>query len=955
VLPRLIELLFPARQGERRLTAILFIHGLLVVGTFVAGRTVRDSLFLAHSDQEGLAWMYVLSSIAVAGVGLAYRPFAVRLRRERVAVGSSIIFAALFMVFWFLEPGHRTWVYAALYIYVEALGAIAVMQFWMLVNDLFHSREARRLYGVIGAGGTASNIVAGFATMKIAASLGARALLVLCALLSLGAAASAWIAGSSGQDRIVERTIGGQLSGRARPSALIESAHLRWIALLTVITFFTTTLVDFQFKVAAGAQLHGDELAVYFGKFYLVIGSLTLLLQLFGTSELLKRGGVVGALALLPVSLATGSLGMILLPGLGTAAASKGADALLRYSINEPATQILYLPVAPQLRVAAKAFIEGMVKPTAIALCGLALVAYCQYLRINPAYLAWGGLALALAWAAVVSGLRPRYLRSLEGSLRQRRLNLDVGALRTQDGTAKQVLSQVLREGDPSEVLHALQLLPQLEDLDLDHQVEFLLEHTLPEIRIASLEYFRRRETMRFANSIFRRFEDPDAKVRAAAVGAFCAIGRDRAVKNVRPFLSDVDPDVRGAAITGMIRFGGLDGVLAAGEALKLLLNDPEPQMRETAARVLGAVGVKTFYPPILELMKDPDRGVRRQAIWAAGQLQSPELATALISCCGEKESGREASDALVCFGAGVIPRLAKVLDSTLEDPAARRGAAMVLGRIGGTDALEAVLGQINAEQEDLRTEVHRSLARAGRRVRLGSPQRKRVRDGLLAEVQRAYQLLLNAEVLELGASATSQMPYSGPKAASALLSSALVDKLVQTERRIFMLLGVLHSDPIIEPIRAGIQDPGTLDGSRRRANAIELLENILSKPLRRVILPLFDDLARVEKIRAASDLLTLTQRSPPETVVGLCRDQMAWVRACAIYYAAEHQMTGVTEALIEACRDAHPIVRETALLGCARLAPKRAQEIAQALLQDEAPMVRRRATLMAGYELAIG
>ena len=73
MLPRLIELLFPARQGERRLTAILFIHGLLVVGTFVAGRTVRDSLFLAHSDQEGLAWMYVLSSIAVAGVGLAYR------------------------------------------------------------------------------------------------------------------------------------------------------------------------------------------------------------------------------------------------------------------------------------------------------------------------------------------------------------------------------------------------------------------------------------------------------------------------------------------------------------------------------------------------------------------------------------------------------------------------------------------------------------------------------------------------------------------------------------------------------------------------------------------------------------------------------------------------------------------------------------------------------------------
>ena len=84
-------------------------------------------------------------------------------------------------------------------------------------------------------------------------------------------------------------------------------------------------------------------------------------------------------------------------------------------------------------------------------------------------------------------------------------------------------------------------------------------------------------------------------------------------------------------------------------------------------------------------------------------------------------------------------------------------------------------------------------------------------------------------------------------------------------------------------------------------------------------------------------------------------RDQIAWVRACAIYYAAEHQITGVAEVAVEACRDANPIVRETALLGCARLAPQRAKEIAQALLNDEAAMVRSRASSMAGYELAVG
>src|SRR5262249_60653409 len=101
-----------------------------------------------------------------------------------------------------------------------AMGAIAMRRFWMLVNALVHCREARRLCGVIGAGGTASNIVAGFATMKIAAALGSRALLVLCALLSLGAAASAWVAGSLGQDRIAARRTEGRRLRRARAPAL---------------------------------------------------------------------------------------------------------------------------------------------------------------------------------------------------------------------------------------------------------------------------------------------------------------------------------------------------------------------------------------------------------------------------------------------------------------------------------------------------------------------------------------------------------------------------------------------------------------------------------------------------------------------------------------------------------------------------------------------------------------
>jgi len=184
------------------------------------------------------------------------------------------------------------------------------------------------------------------------------------------------------------------------------------------------------------------------------------------------------------------------------------------------------------------------------------------------------------------------------------------------------------------------------------------------------------------------------------------------------------------------------------------------------------------------------------------------------------------------------------------------------------------------------------------------------------------------------------------PISADALLASALADKLAQTERRIFMLLAVLHVDTDIGQIHARIREATDTESTRRRANAIELLENVLSKPVRRIVLPLLDDMPRKQKIRAFAYLLTSSSRL--ETVVALCRDDMAWVRACAIYYVAEHQLAAAAEAVIAAIRDPSPIVRESALACCYRIAPGRAREIADPLLRDEAPMVRGRAMLIA-------
>ena len=161
MLLRILEMLLPVRRGERKLTAALFFHSLFAVGAFLTGRSVRDALFLAHGDRSALPLMYVASAIAVTVAGLLYGRLAIRVRRDVMALGSASAFSLLFTVLWLLERGHSTWVYSLIYVSVEVMGALCLVQFWTLANELFNAQEAKRLYAIIGAGGTFANILIG--------------------------------------------------------------------------------------------------------------------------------------------------------------------------------------------------------------------------------------------------------------------------------------------------------------------------------------------------------------------------------------------------------------------------------------------------------------------------------------------------------------------------------------------------------------------------------------------------------------------------------------------------------------------------------------------------------------------------------------------------------------------------------------------------------------------------
>src|SRR6267142_6368589 len=583
-LERALEAGLRIRPGEQRRTAIMAGYAASAIGAVVVGHSVRDALYLTHGTARGLSWLYVLSSAAIVAVSYGYVRVADKVPRGALNAVSAASCAAICASFWALiHADVGGWVYPALYVFVEAMGSLVVIQFWTMASDVFHAREAKRLFGLlvsgyarrIGAPNLLWLMVVQLASCALLARAGAR--LISTAPLIAG--------------RRARRTV--PVLSRAG-LAFLGNRHLILVAGVAAVSAAAVTVVDFQFKLAAASVLRQNELAGYFGRFYGICGGIALAVQIWITGRLLERYGILASLLPLPAGLALGSGFSAAMPnpGLFVASLAKGSDTIFRYTINDASMQLLYVPVQPSVRGRAKAFIDGILKPTAIALTGVVLLFYKQsFGKGRPLTLAV--LLLVALWILLLLRARREYVRGLVESLERRHLDLHAAPLAATSEATVRTLRAALK-GDAPTALHAIALLQHVPGVDFSAELRELLAHADPRIRAGALERLGEARALAAHEQMRALLSDPDHQVRAAALAAVCAIEQEQAIPTVLPFLQAPEVAVvRAAAAAALIQHAGLDGVLAAAEPLGALLCAADQSDRAAAAEALGNIGVR--------------------------------------------------------------------------------------------------------------------------------------------------------------------------------------------------------------------------------------------------------------------------------------------------------------------------------------------------------------------------
>lgn len=948
---RFLDRALKLRAGEKARVGLMALYAANAIGALVVGRTVRDTLFLASGTytKNDLPVMYILNSIAVALLSWGYSRFADKTRRDRLNAGVAGGWAVVMLGFFLVAQKSTSAVAPTLYVAVEAMGALVVIQFWTFAQDVFTSREAKRLFGLIGAGGQVANVVYGFTAATVSRTLGAESLLVLCALNLVACGFLAWHIGRrygsaagntvrAAASRTRLRPVRPEVTRKKKAAntlSALATPHLLTIAAIAMVSAVAVNLVDFQFKAAAEMNFKDKgELGAFFGRFYGICGAAALAIQMGVTGRVLERFGILASLLPLPVGLLFGSFVGFFSPGGWSASLAKGSDSIFRYTINDASMQLLYLPVPAHLRGRAKALIDGILRPIAGVIAGLVLVLLGKAATLGPVDrhgvndpITTGLVVLlVMVWISLLVRARRHYVASLLDTLQHRRLDLQSQSVNPDQATAE-ALTKVLGSNDALAILHALQMLRHVRGRDFNPLVAQLLDHPISSVRAAATDFLALSADPRWSEKIRERLSDDDPWCVAAALGALCSLEKEKALEAVQPFLRDRRPAIRAAAVVGLVRHAGISGIIEAAEELKRQLGAESEVERELAASVLGEIGVSTFYNSLLPFLRDPSPQVRRSALKAAGRLKSPELVEHLVEHLARHETARDAAQALVAYGAGVEVPLGRALRDESLRLEVRRAVPAVLARLNSREAAETLTSCLELPEPTLRAAIARSLARMMRRRSDVVVRREVVRAAVLSELSSAEWLLEAQRALGLP-NVERTTPPDRARSARFLLALALVEERDRALSRVLVLLELLHPRARLDVVADNLRS----DQPSTRANAVEVIDNTVKEDLKKRLLPLLED-----RLSRPAD----TTRTQLQWLESLLRGPHPWIAACAAHYSLEERVAAAALALEHALKSPVAYVRESAAGALVRLAPDRALIALAPLAHDPSKAVR--------------
>jgi ATP:ADP antiporter, AAA family len=367
-LDRLLGVFGDVRLGEGGTVLLMSLNVfLLLVGYYVL-KTIREPLILMAGGAQLKSYAAAAQALTLIVYVPLYGWVASRLPRQHFLMAVILFFVACIQFFYFASQIGIPHLGFIFFVWVGIFSLTTIAQFWSYANEIYSRADGDRLFPLIAVGSAAGAPLGAalaewlfglhlspFLMMQIAAG-------ILLLHLGLYLVVSKRVAANAAPEREPMKPGNGF-------ALVLRSSYLRLIALFLVLLNIVNTIGEYilgqavvnagNAQLAANAAFSKEEfIGSFYGNYFFWTNIITIIIQAFVVSRIVKKFGMRGVLLALPI-VALGAYSMAAVgAGLSILLYAKIAENSTDYSVMNTGKQMLWLPTNREEKYKAKQAID---------------------------------------------------------------------------------------------------------------------------------------------------------------------------------------------------------------------------------------------------------------------------------------------------------------------------------------------------------------------------------------------------------------------------------------------------------------------------------------------------------------------------------------------------------------------------------------------------------------------
>ncbi|WP_420152722.1 cyclic nucleotide-binding domain-containing protein [Siphonobacter sp.] len=787
---------------ETRTVWLFFLHHFLLgIGT-IQLYVAANAILLENDPATSLPLAYIASAIGMILIGKAYAHYEHHLGLSSVALRVlwtvSVMTLLVMLVVW---VGHSITAAIGIMVGYRIIYLLTSLEFWGVSAVVFDTRQGKRLFSIISSGDMPAKALGAVLAALVHAHADLLTLLGVSLLAFLGALFTLKLTLRSHSIRTRDRS-----TARRRPQSRLiqqlfggsELVFFMCLSILTVACF--ATKIEFNFFLDVKHRFHDQSEVIAYVSYWLA-GTyvLAMLVKLLLSRRALDRLGVQNSLLVLPLVALIGLLGLAITRSvvgdetvlLVWACLLYVSVEVIRRSLFDAVFLVLFQPLTPHQRLLGHTLAKGMYEPLGLGLAGL-LLGLSQWLALSESKVIWFWLIFPVATGLLIRRAYRFYLHTLGDALSRRFLPGEQVAL---PGEIALAAEQDLTSPSPERVLAAVAWFEENQPALLAQKTLPLLRHPEASVRLGVLERLGS-EAKQMPLQPLLADTHPQVRQRAAQLLA-------QQPGPIRELLESPDRGIQKGALLGRLQKDRTDSI--AREQLDRWVSASTEEEQVAALEVIRHLHLTEYTAFVQKGLQSTRPTVVKQAIETAGM--EPTLVPQLLILLRDRSYGRATLRNLRQAASENLSAFTPLLDAPAEQ---RRMLAQLLSTLQTPESEQWLMRLAGESDRTVRETALHSL----RHFPSSSENR------LFFETLLSEDLTL-AERIQAGQYAAMDAEWQ----------SALGYEMERVLKRILRILSKLYDAEALNQIQQSLQHPS----QERSANALEMLENLVPRPVYRL------------------------------------------------------------------------------------------------------------------------